>query len=58
MILKLAAKLLASSFQYFASLYVNTPFLSNPMSYLVEKRALKSLLGQGIAFLSSSAYLI
>ena len=58
MILKLAAMLSASSFQFFVSLYVNTPFLSNPVSYLVEKRALKSLPGQGIAFLSSSAYII
>ena len=58
MILKLAGKLLASSFQFFASLYVNTPCFSNPMSSLVEKRALKSLPGQGIAFLSSSAYII
>ena len=39
MILKLAGKLLASSFQFFASLYVNTPCFSNPISSLVEKRA-------------------
>ena len=37
MMLKLAGKLLAGSFQFFASLYVKTPCLSNRMSSLVEK---------------------
>ena len=39
-----------SSFQFFASLYVNIPCLSNPMTALVEKRALKLLYDQGLHF--------
>ena len=50
MILKLAGKLLASSFQFFASSYVNTPCFSNPMSSLFEKELLNHYPVKGLLF--------